>query len=151
MQGRTLNMKMYAKIDRSTGGIVKRKEFDNPKRALNKPFVWLPEEQNDKPVFNKETHKLVQTIAQSDLSDLAIDVSPDVKRVFGWDVVALNSEEKEKKKLSKIAESDVDLVRFTEVILVAIAQGDTLEKDSFPDEVWNKVNARRTLRGESEI
>ena len=39
----------------------------------------------------------------------------------------------------------------TEDILVIIAQGGVLEKDSFADEVWEKINARRLLRGESEV
>jgi hypothetical protein len=38
-----------------------------------------------------------------------------------------------------------------EDILVIIAQGGTLEKDSFADEVWEKINTRRLLRGEDEV
>jgi hypothetical protein len=53
--------------------------------------------------------------------------------------------------LGKIADSDEDLAKLTEDILVVIAQGGTLEKDSFPSEVWEKVNARRVLRGEDEV
>jgi len=143
--------KNYAKIDRSTGNIVKRKEFDNPKRALNKPFVWLPEERDAQPEYDKETHKPVQTETIPDLSDMAIDVSQDAKRVLGFDVVALTEEEKARIKTGKIANSDGVLARMTEDILVIIAQGGVLEKDSFADEVWEKINTRRLLRGENEI
>ena len=143
--------KWYAKIDRSTGGIVKRKEFDNPERALNKPFVWIPEERDAQPDCNKETHKLVQTETIPDLSDMSVDVSQDAKRALGFDVVALTEEEKAGINTRKIADSDDDLARFTEDILVIIAQGGTLEKDSFADEVWEKVNARKVLRGEDEV
>jgi hypothetical protein len=82
---------------------------------------------------------------------LNVDVPPDTKFLQGFDKVDLSNDEKEQIKLRKIVESDDDLARFTEDILVAIAQGDTLEKDSFPDEVWDKVNARRVLRGEGEV
>jgi len=143
--------KWYSKIDRSTGNIVKRKEFDNPKRALNKPFVWLPEERDAQPEYDKETHKPVQTETIPDLSDMAIDVSQDAKRVLGFDVVALTEEEKARIKTGKIADSDGVLARMTEDILVIIAQGGVLEKDSFAGEVWEKINTRRLLRGENEI
>ena len=143
--------KWYSKIDRSTGNIVKRKEFDNPKRALNKPFVWLPEERDAQPEYDKETHKLVQTDTIPDLSDMTVDVSPDAKRVLGFDVIALTEEEKARIKAGKIAASDGTLARMTEDILVIIAQGGVLEKDSFVEEVWEKINARRVLRGEDEV
>jgi len=143
--------KWYSKIDRSTGNIVKRKEFDNPERALNKPFVWIPEERDIRPEYDKETHKLVQTETIPDLSDMAVDVSQDVKRVLGVNVVALTEEERARINISKIADSDGVLARMTEDILVIIAQGGTLEKDSFTDEVWDKINTRRLLRGEDEI
>ena len=143
--------KWYSKIDRSTGNIVKRKEFNNPERVLNKPFVWIPEERDAQPDCNKETHKLVQTETIPDLSDMSVDVPPDAKRALGFDVVALTEEEKVRIKTGKIAGSDGTLARMTEDILVIIAQGGTLEKDSFADEVWEKVNARKVLRGEDEV
>ena len=143
--------KWYSKINRSTGDIVKRKELNNPERALNKPFVWIPEERDIEPEYDKETHKLVQTETIPDLSDMNVDVSPDVKRALGFDVVALTEEEKARIKTGKIADSDRVLARMTEDILVIIAQGGTLEKDSFADEVWEKVNTRRVLRGEDEV
>jgi len=143
--------KWYSKIDRSTGNIVKRKEFDNPKRALNKPFVWLPEERDAQPEYDKETHKLVQTDTIPDLSDMGVDVSQDAKRVLGFGVVVLTEEEKARIKTGKIADSDGVLARMTEDILVIIAQGGVLEKDSFAGEVWEKINTRRLLRGENEI
>ncbi len=143
--------KWYAKIDRATGLVVNRKEFDNPERALNKPFVWIPEERDAQPEYDKETHKLVQTETIPDLSDMGVDVSPDAKRVLGFDVIALTEEEKARIKAGKIAASDGTLARMTEDILVIIAQGGVLEKDSFAEEVWNKVNTRRALRGEDEV
>ena len=143
--------KWYSKIDRSTGNIVKRKEFDNPKRALNKPFVWIPEERDTQPDYNKETHKIVQTETIPDLSDMTVDVPQDAKRALGFDVVALTEEEKAQINTRKIADSDGVLARMTEDILVIIAQGGVLEKASFPNEVWDKVNARRLLRGEGEV
>ena len=143
--------KWYSKIDRSTGNIVKRKELNNPERALNKPFVWLPEERDIRPEYDKETHKLVQAETIPDLSDTTVDVSQNAKRALGFDVVALTEEEKAGINTRKIADSDGVLARMTEDILVIIAQGGTLEKDSFAEEVWEKINARRLLRGEDEV
>ena len=143
--------KWYSKIDRSTGDIVKRKEFDNPERALNKPFVWLPEERDIRPEYDKETHKLVQTETIPDLSDMTVDVSQNAKRVLRFDVVALTEEEKAQINTGKIADSDGVLARMTEDILVIVARGGVLEKDSFAEEVWEKINARRLLRGEDEV
>ena len=94
--------KWYSKIDRSTGNIVKRKELNNPERALNKPFVWLPEERDTQPEYNTETHKLVQTETIPDLSDMAIDVPQDAKRALGFNVVALTEEEKAGIKQEKL-------------------------------------------------
>ena len=82
---------------------------------------------------------------------MGVDVSPDAKRVLGFDVIALTEEEKARIKAGKIAASDGTLARMTEDILVIIAQGGVLEKDSFVEEVWEKINARRVLRGEDEV
>jgi len=143
--------KWYSKIERVTGSVVKRKQYDNPTRSFNKPFVWLEEQREAKPVFDEETHKLVKTVIQPDLSDLQVDVPPNTKRVLGFDVVVLTKEEKAGIKTGKIAGSDGTLARMTEDILVIIAQGGVLKKDSFANEVWEKINARRLLRGESEV
>ena len=105
-----------------------------------------------KPDYDKDNEKAVQyQRVSADISDLSIDVPPDTKFLQGYDVASLTTDEKEQIKLGKIVDSDDDLARFTEDILVAIAQGDTLEKDSFSDEVWEKVNARRVLRGEVAV
>ena len=66
-------------------------------------------------------------------------------------IYPITEEEKARIKAGKIAASDGTLARMTEDILVIIAQGGVLEKDSFADEVWEKINARRLLRGESEV
>jgi hypothetical protein len=105
-----------------------------------------------KPDYDKDNEKVVQCQRVSaDISDLSIDVPPDTKLIQGYEKVDLSNDEKEQIKLGKIVDSDDDIARFTEDILVAIAQGGTLEKDSFTDEVWEKVNVRRVLRGEDEV
>ena len=143
--------KNYAKIDRATGKILKQKSSEGMERAFNKEVVWLEMELTGKPDYDKDNEKVVQyQRISADISDLSIDVPPDTKFLQGYDVVSLTTDEKEQIKLGKIVDSDDDLARFTEDILVAIAQGGTLEKDSFPSEVWDKVNARRVLRGEDE-
>ena len=153
MQGRTHKMKKnYAKIDRATGKVLKQKSSEGMERAFNKEVVWLEMELTGKPDYDKDNEKAVQyQRVSADISDLSIDVPPETKFRQGYDVASLTTDEKEQIKLGKIVDSDDDLARFTEDILVAIAQGDTLEKDSFSDEVWEKVNARRVLRGEVAV
>jgi len=144
--------KNYAKIDRATGKILKQKSSEGMERAFNKEVVWLEMELTGRPDYDKDNEKVVQyQRVSADISDLSIDVPPDTKFLQGYDVASLTTDEKEQIKLGKIVDSDDDLARFTEDILVAIAQGDTLEKDSFSDEVWEKVNARRVLRGEVAV
>ena len=144
--------KNYAKIDRATGKVLKQKSSEGMERVFNKEVVWLEMELTGKPDYDEDNEKVVQyQRISADISDLSIDVSPDTKFLQGYDVVSLTTDEKEQVRLGKIAGSDEDLAKLTEDILVVIAQGGTLEKDSFPDEVWDKVNARRVLRGEGEV
>jgi hypothetical protein len=144
--------KNYSKIDRATGKVLKQKSSEGMERVFNKEVVWLEMELTGKPDYDEDNEKVVQyQRISADISDLSIDVSPDTKFLQGYDVVSLTTDEKEQVRLGKIAGSDEDLAKLTEDILVVIAQGGTLEKDSFPDEVWEKVNARRLLRGEDEV
>ena len=144
--------KNYAKIDRATGKILKQKSSEGMERSFNKEVVWLEMELIGRPDYDKDNEKVVQyQRVSADISDLSIDVPPDTKFLQGYDKVNLNNDEKEQVRLGKIADSDEDLAKLTEDILVVIAQGGTLEKDSFPSEVWDKVNARRVLRGEGEV
>ena len=144
--------KNYAKIDRATGKVLKHKSSEGMERVFGKEVVWLEMELTGKPDYDKDNEKVVQyQRVSADISDLSIDVPPDTKFLQGYDVVDLNNDEKEQVRLGKIAGSDEDLAKLTEDILVVIAQGGTLEKDSFPSEVWDKVNARRVLRGEGEV
>ena len=121
-------------------------------RSFNKEVVWLEMELIGRPDYDKDNEKVVQyQRVSTNISDLSINLPPDTKFLQGYDKVDLSNDEKEKVRFGKIVDSDDDLARFTEDILVAIAQGGTLEKDSFPDEVWEKVNMRRVLRGEDEV
>ena len=147
--------KNYAKIDRATGKVLKQKSSEGMERVFNKEVVWLEMELTGKPDYDKDNEKVFQYQRTSaDISDLSIDVPPDTKLIRGFDIIDLTADEKEQKRLEKIAGSEDEwrtLSKLTEDILVAIAQGGTLEKDSFPSEVWEKVNARRVLRGEGEV
>ena len=144
--------KNYAKIDRATGKVLKQKSSEGMERVFNKEVVWLEMELTGRPDYDKDNEKVVQyQRVSADISDLSIDVPPDTKLIQGYDKVDLSNDEKEQVRLGKIADSDEDLAKLTEDILVVIAQGGTLEKDSFPSEVWEKVNARRVLRGEDEV
>ena len=144
--------KKYVKIDRATGKVLKQKSSEGMERVFNKEVVWLEMELTGKPDYDKDNEKVVQyQRISADISDLSIDVPPDTKFLQGYDVVSLTTDEKEQIKLGKIVDSDDDLARMTEDVLVIIAQGGSLEKASFSDEVWDKVNVRRVLRGEGEV
>ncbi len=144
--------KNYAKIDRATGKVLKQKSSEGMERAFNKEVVWLEMELTGKPDYDKDNEKVVQyQRISANISDLSIDVPPDTKFLQGYDVVSLTTDEKEQIKLEKIAGTDTQMARMTEDVLVIIAQGGTLEKASFSDEVWDKVNVRRVLRGEGEV
>ena len=144
--------KNYAKIDRATGKVLKQKSSEGMERAFNKEVVWLEMELTGKPDYDKDNEKAVQyQRVSADISDLSIDVPPDTKFLQGYDVASLTTDEKEQIKLEKIASTDTQMARMTEDVLVIIAQGGTLEKASFSDEVWDKVNVRRVLRGEGEV
>lgn len=85
-------MTNYVKIDRATGDILKRK-VDVEKRVFNKAVVWIEIEQQVRPVYNNETHRLNPVVTQPDLSDLNLDVPPTTKRVESWEVVILTAQE----------------------------------------------------------
>jgi hypothetical protein len=144
----------YAKINRDSGNVIKEKDFstDNP-RALNKPFVWLPVEQEVVPSYDEETHKVVHTVTQPDLSDLNVNVSPIAKRVQGYDIVVLSAQELQDKIDVKLTATDNQLTKAVELIFTKIATngGVALQRSDFPNSLWDKINARRALRGEAPI
>jgi len=145
--------KWYSKIERVTGSVVKRKQYDNSTRSFNKPFVWLEEQREAKPVFDEETHKLVKTVIQPDLSDLQVDVPPDTKRVLGYNIVALNAQELQRVLDDKVDRTNNQMARAVELILTKIAtnNGVALKRSDFPAKVWTAINNRRALRGQGEI
>ena len=144
--------KNYAKIDRATGKVLEQKSSEGIERVFGKEVVWLEMELTGKPDYDKDNEKVVQyQRISANISDLSIDVPPDTKFLQGYDVVSFTTDEKEQIKLEKIAGTDTQMARMTEDVLVIIAQGGTLEKASFSDEVWDKVNVRRVLRGEGEV
>ena len=143
----------YAKIDRSTGAVIKMKIYtDNMDRPLNKPFVWLTIEQKAPPVFDKETHKLVGTVTQPDLSDLSLDVPVNAKRVIGTKAVILTAEELQDKIDAKIDNSNNEMARAVELILTRIAtKSSRLVKSDFPEKVWERIDERRALSGQPPL
>jgi hypothetical protein len=145
---------IFVKIDRATGNVVKRKKYDtdNP-RPLNKSFVWLEEVQEAKPVYDEDIDKLVPVITLPDLSDLNADVDPLLKWVRGYNVVALNAQELQARVDVKVAVTDGKLVKAVELIFTKIATngGVALQRSDFPNLVWDKINARRALRGEAPV
>jgi len=144
-------MTNYVKIDRATGDILKRKKAASMERVFDKTSVWIELEKQSQPVYDEDTQKLVSSVTQPDMSDLNVDVSPTAKRVEGWDIVALNAGELNRRKQDKIANLDHTLTRIAEDVMVAIATGQPLERASFPPQVWATINARRSLRGQADV
>jgi len=143
--------KKWVKIDRATGEIVKRKTEAAIERVFDKRTVWLELVREDAPDFDSNTQKIVADVQQSDLSDLSVDVDPSEKRVESWAVVQLSGDELAKRTSIRIEETDHLLTKFVEDILVAIATGATLNRAAFSSDVWDTINARRSLRGEADV
>lgn len=144
-------MSIFVKVDRKTGDVLKLKSENSMNRIFNKPTVWLELVREDPPDFDENTKKIVKEIRQSDLSDLDVDVDPSEKRVEGWKVVSLTSEELAKRTSERIQQTDHLLSKIVEDIMVAIATGAPLTRNTFSTAVWNQINERRSLRGEEDI
>ena len=104
-----------------------------------------------RPNFDLNTQKLVAQVQQSDLSNLSVDVDPSEKRVESWSVVSLSSDELAKRTSDRIEETDYLLAKIVEDIMVVIATGATLNRAAFSSDVWDQINARRSLRGEDDV
>jgi len=141
-------MIIYVKIDRLTGDVIHRRSVEKALdyRGLDKPFPWLELQQTAQPVFNPDTHKLVATITQPDLSDLTIDVPATAKRVHGWNKVALNVAEQTRQKQQKIDGLHSGLFRIIEDLAAYSVNGTPLSV-----EVLAKINTIRRLRGEADL
>jgi len=85
------------------------------------------------------------------MTDLSTPVNVNAQRVQGYDIVPLTPTEVQAVKVGKIQNLEGGLTRINEDIMVAIATGTPLERSTFPDAVWNKINARRVLRGEAPV
>ena len=141
----------WVKIDRATGAVVKQRTAEEMERVFDKPFVWIELERLAAPSFDADTEKLEPVATQADFSDLDVDVDPNEKRLESWAIVALAAAELQRRTNDRIAETDQLLTRIIEDIMVAIATGDPLERATFPDKVWDKINARRALRGAAVV
>jgi hypothetical protein len=143
----------YANVDRATGKVLAEKGFEaKPPRDFDETHVWLPMVVLARPAYDEMEHKLVQYRRPSeDISDLNVDVGDTVQLVQGYDKVALDATEKQERKDNKIKESDFDLTRIIEDLMVLIATGATLDRAAFPPQVWAKVNKRRKLRGNKDV
>ena len=144
-------IKKWTEIDRATGEVLRVHQTPNPERAFHKKYVLLELERLDKPVFDETTEKIQRVITQPDLSDLSVDVDPTAKRVEGWEIVPLDQSELEQQKYVNIDRTNRYAFRMVEDLLTLIATGSTLDRNAFPSEVWERINARRTLRGEESI
>lgn len=143
--------KKWVKIDRSNGNVIKGKTAAELKRVFNKSTVWLELVREARPNFDLNTQKLVAQVQQADLSDLSVDVDPSEKRVESWSVVSLSSDELAKRTSDRIEETDYLLAKIVEDIMVVIATGATLNRAAFSSDVWDQINARRSLRGEDDV
>lgn len=144
-------MSTFAKVDRNTGDVLKLKNEKSINRVFNKPTVWLELVREDPPDFDANTQKIVADVQQSDLSDLSIDVDPGEKRVESWKVVSLSADELEKRTKERIDATDYLLAKIVEDLMVAIATGASLTRNTFSSAVWDQINARRSMRGEADV
>ena len=141
----------WVKIDRATGEVLKKRTEDKLERVFNKPQVWIELDKKNAPEYDATTHKLTPVVTQPDLSDLSVAVSPSAKRVETYKAVKLSNEEVKEAKEIKVRVTDRNMAQITEELMVAIAEGKTLNRAAFSDATWEKINERRNIRGESGI
>lgn len=117
---------LYAKIERTTGEILKYRQKDNPSRALNKPTVWLPVVDPGEPAFDSKTQRVVKSVIVPDLSDLTKPVPPAARVVIQYQIVALTpgevSAKDEEEKRSWLEDNIVQVLIDKGVISLADAQ-----------------------------
>tara|TARA_R100000458_G_C8034174_1_gene88390 strand:- start:39 stop:476 length:438 start_codon:yes stop_codon:yes gene_type:complete len=69
----------YAKIDRDTQKIIKRKSYENPKFTYTKKYVWLEVDKDvSPPEYDVETEKLERVETIPDLTDIDKNNPPKV-------------------------------------------------------------------------
>ena len=144
-------MTTWVKIDRVTGASLGSIKADEMERTLDKVVVWLPLNINVKPTFNSKTHKLIESTTQPDLSDTSVSVTSDAAITKSWTAVALTNQEKAHINDSAVSTTDHSMANLTEKLLVAIATGQPLVRDTFPAKVWNVINDRRAIRGKEPV
>ena len=144
-------MTEWVKIDRASGDVLKRRTEDKLERVFTKPVVWIELQKRDAPKYDAATHKLNATVTQPDISDLSVAVPTDAKRVEGYEAVALSDKEVGEVKEIAVRVTDRNMAQITEELMVAIAEGKTLNRAAFSDATWEKINERRKIRGESEV
>lgn len=121
------------------GGLVKFGEFDDapPDLAPNKGRWVLFVEISAAPSA-AQTH---------DGYTEALEADQWVRR---HQVRGLTAAELEARRIDRLRDSDTrDMARMVEDIMVVVATsgGVSLTRDNFPSAVWDKINARRALRG----
>tara|TARA_Y100000034_G_scaffold91276_1_gene110096 strand:- start:646 stop:1068 length:423 start_codon:yes stop_codon:yes gene_type:complete len=140
-------MLTHALVENDTDRIIKRvdgsKEFrtGQPPVFQGKPFRWLTYTIDPDPAFDPETQKC----------ERAVEVVSGDGVARTRPVRDLTADELNTRRIGKIRGIDDTLIRIIEDIMVAVATGQTLERASFPAQVWDKINERRALRGQDPV
>ena len=133
---------MLALID-SAGALLRKQEFaEQPADPAGKGWRWVPVE------------TIAATPTATQVVDGTVEALEDGKWVVRKLVRPMTEAELEALRLSHLRASDGnDMARMVEDIMVIIATsgGIALTKESFPDAVWAKINARRALRGQEPV
>jgi len=125
-------------------GVIDRvQEFDvQPPAIPHKGVEWLPYVKNADPAFDPDTHKL----------------GPWSKAVSNGTVVEscqaveLSPKELADRKADWLANDDrKNMGRVIEDVMVAIATGQHLTRNTFAPEVWAKINKRLAKRGKGPV
>ena len=135
-------MSVYAKVNRLTSEILKRKDYTDPARVFDKSLAWLPVTVQDDPVYDTATEKLVNFQTIPDLSDLNVDVSPTAEIVEGRNKVTMTANEKD--ALVAVPPDIASLVNTP-------VNAKILSSTDFPADLIARVNARNRLDGDAEI
>lgn len=136
----------YALIDDATHEILKEVDSDRrfrdgtPPDLSSKPFSWVPIVVVN-PDFDRETQ----------IKEPMVEVVTDTEVTRTRTVRDKTADELQDDVNRKIGNSDHLLARVVEDILVNVANGTPLTRDTFHSKVWQKVNQRLALRGQEPV
>jgi|10_taG_2_1085330.scaffolds.fasta_scaffold00808_3 hypothetical protein len=139
----------HALVEEGTNKVLKyadaAKEFRNGSppdlSGTGKGVKWLPYSEDASPTYDDTTH----------IRDTSVEVVTGTDVTLTHPVRVMTAQESSDNKVERIQRLEGALIRIVEDLMVAIATGQPLQRSSFPEVIWNKINRHRALRGQGNI